>query len=379
MVRRRRESPLRRTNPSGKRVWVARWTDRHGRRQSAGTFDKQREAQTAIDAAYDAHYNAVAGPEMRVTVGGYAADWLRRHPRADRTARSYGNRVAQVLDVKLSGLPLKDWPMQDVRPREVTDLIDHMLREQKRAATGASVILATLSAMWRDGISDDATHYNPFRDVRVRATDPRVVKAPRKTRIYSWQQMHALAAAAPGVYGEPMIRMLSDCGLRLGEMLALERGDLRPAGCGDEDCPCPEVPHLHVARTAYDGVVEVGTKTTRGRAVEGRVAPVPDGLLVILRGLPARLDTRLLFPAARGGVWQNRYFYKDVWYPARLAVGLPDARPHEFRHAYVSLLRAGGVDPADLAAWTGHTVATATDVYTHSVGATAGLARTIVG
>lgn len=388
-MQRRHERPLRRVNPSGKTVWVARWTDRTGKRSSAGTFDVRGAcrnpsgladccAQHAIDAAYDR--DATPAPANIETVGGYAEKWTDRHPRSWRTDRTYNVRVAGVLNVKLAGRAFRDWFMADVRPREVVDLVDHMLREQGRAATGATAMLSALSAMWGDAIRDDVAHYNPFRDVSVRRNDPRIQKAPRRIRVWSWAQMHELAAAAPGVYGEAMCRALSDCGLRLGEMLPLERGDLRLSGCEDPECRAGDVPHVHVVRTVYQGRVESGTKTTRGKAVPGRVAPVPDRLAEILGGLPPRLDTRALFPSATGRVWQNNRFYKDVWYVARGAVpGMAGAVPHEFRHAWVSEMRAALVDPADAAEAGGHSVETATRHYTHALGRSFEAMREAVG
>jgi integrase len=366
-MKRRHERPLRRVNPSGKVVYVARWTDKHGKRTSAGTFDLRREAQDAIDAAYERDANP--GPDGLETVGGYASRWTDRHPRTDRTNASYGYRIASVLDVKLRGRAFRDWDLSDVTPREAVDLIDFMLREQGRAAAGALGVLSTLSAMWKDATKDGLVIYNPFRDATVRASDPRIVKPPRRLRLYTWEQMHAVAAKAPGVYGPAMVRTLSDCGLRLGEMLALERGDLRLNGCADPECRVGDYPHLHVVRTAYQGRVTPGTKTTRGRAGAGRAAPVGPVLADLLRALPPRLDTRLLFPAPRGRVWQNRSFYKEIWYVARATVdGMEHATPHEFRHAWVSRMRAAAIDVADVADAAGHTVETATAKYTHPLG-----------
>jgi hypothetical protein len=47
-------------------------------------------------------------------------------------------------------------------------------------------------------------------------------------------------------------------------------------------------------------------------------------------------------------------------------------------HSHVSLMRAAGVDPAHLASWTGHSVLTATTVYTHAVGDVSGVARAAI-
>ena len=64
---------------------------------------------------------------------------------------------------------------------------------------------------------------NAFKGVRVRGNDPRATKRSRKVPVYSFEQMHAFAAAA-GAH-EAMVRVLSDCGLWLGELLGLERRD----------------------------------------------------------------------------------------------------------------------------------------------------------
>ena len=98
-----------------------------------------------------------------------------------------------------------------------------MLRQQGRAAAGATAILRVLSAMAEDAIDDRCATVNPFKGVRLRAGDPRVSKPARATRIWTLDEMHRFATAA-GPRNEPMIRMLSDCGVRVGEMLALRRG-----------------------------------------------------------------------------------------------------------------------------------------------------------
>jgi integrase len=95
----------------------------------------------------------------------------------------------------------------------------------------------------------------------------------------------------------------------------------------------------------------------------------------MLDGMPKRLDAmvwrgenreRLLFPTPAGRVWVHQVFRRAVWLPGVALSGV-DARPHEFRHSNVSLLRAAGIDPADLAAVSGHSLETATKTYTHAL------------
>jgi integrase len=391
-VSRHHERPTKRVNPSGRVVWVARYTDRHGNRPSAGTFPVKGPckidpptgvccAQHAIWMAYERDRSLPTSGE--VTVGRYAETWLNGYPRSPRTNTNYEQRLRTVLDVAVEGRALRDWPMGEVRRRQINALVDHMLKVQGRARQGAVGILRVLSAMWADAATDEYVDGNPFYGLRIKASDPRIRKAPIESRVFSWKDMHAFAAAAAGVrtgkggpsdmdrwravYAEAMVRVLSDAGLRLGELLALEHGDVRPAGA----CDLPEcridVPHLHVLRTAHEGMTQPGTKTDHGQPGAGRAAPLGPALEARIRALPRRLDTRLLFPTPRGLVWRAGLFYREVWGPAQEAVGL-DCRPHEFRHSWVTLLRAAGINPDELAKAAGHTVATQHARYTHPQG-----------
>jgi integrase len=330
----RRESPVKRINPSGKTVWKARWTDPDGHRLSAGTFTTKREAQAAIDAAYEKQ--ATPAAEIPDAVGSYLEAWLVRYPRTERTNRTNAGRIRRVLAVKAEGRALADWPLRDLRRRHALELVDHMLREQGRASTGATNILRSLSAMAEDAITDELCDVNPFKGVRVRGNDPRATKARKQPTVLSWEQMHAFARAA-GEH-EPMIRMLADCGLRIGELFALRRAaqDLK-AGV------------FAVTGSAWEGEIMQDSREKR----HDRVGPIAPGALALLRAMPARIDTPWLFPTQTGKLWRINNFYRDVWRPAKAASGI-DCTPHDFRHSWVSNLAGAGLDEADLADVAGH-------------------------
>lgn len=368
---RRNEKPLRRATGAKVR-WVARYTDRDGKRKSAGTFAKEGPckkptgdgqccAQHAIWHAYETA--PVVGVEARVTVGAYYQGveprdgWLDRHPRPERTEMGYRGRVAAVLEVDVEGQPFAAWPLADLKRKHIARLVDVMLRDHGRAASGTRAVVSVLSSMFEDAITDDVMEMNPAVGVRISDRDPRVRKAKRERVLASWEQMHAFARAA-GPH-EVMVRLLSDCGLRLGEMLALQASD-------------DHRDFLVVERNAWHGVASPGTKQGKRREV-----PVPPGLRAVLDAYATPLRGPL-FPSPSGGVWHERSFYRVVWYPARRASGLM-LNPHDFRHSFVSHMRAAGVDPADLARASGQTVATATNIYTHSTGGTFDMMRKAVG
>lgn len=164
----------------------------------------------------------------------------------------------------------------------------------------------------------------------MRANDPRVSKRPRQVRVFNFEQMHDFATASARVrnpdhtcpsqlerwrrsYAETMLRCFSDCGLRLGEVLPLRRADLVDG-------------IFEIRRTAHDGVILPGTKTDHGEPDAGREVPCPPTLLQHISELPARIDTRLLFPTPTGRLWRERNFYCDVWKPMQIESGSMCAR-----------------------------------------------------
>lgn len=269
----------------------ARYSGPDGRRRSAGTFKSKREAQAAIDDAY-------RRPPVRDTVGQYARDWTTRYPRSERTDKTNRGRLAAVLDLRIEGQALRDWPLAELRRRHAGELVDRMLRDQGRAATGAANILRTLSAMAEDAITDELIGTNPFKGVRVRRNDPRASRPSRRPRVLTWAQMHELASAA-GRH-EPMVRMLGDCGLPVGELFALRRElqDLREGV-------------FEVRGSGWEGIVIESSETKE----HDRSGPIPPGCLERLREMPARIDSPWLFPTPTGRMWRVNNFYRDVGRP----------------------------------------------------------------
>jgi integrase len=362
----RRETPVAVDGKSGRR-WKARYTASDGRRLSAGTFklkgpcrkpvaDGQCCAQHAIDAAYGQEVE----PDPQ-TVGEYAATWMDRHPRSTQTSATHNRRLAVLLDAKVQGRALHDWPLRDLCRRHATDLVEVLLVEQGRAAEGARSVFRSLAAMMEDVVTDELLSANPFRGVRIRSNDRRVRKAPRTPTVFTFEQMHAFAVAAGPTY-EGMIRVMADCGLRLGEVCGLERRDF----CGD---------HLSLRGTAHaDGTFSEGDTDTKKHV---RAVPLPASTAALI--MP-RIDTTILFPTPTGKRWQQSYFHKRVWAAARqLCPDMANATPRDFRRSWVTNLRAAGIDVADLAKIAGHTVQTASNAYTLPLGRSDDAVRRAIG
>ena len=377
-----RSTPYKRTYTGGRVVWVSRYYGPDGEVHYAkppwngrrSTFERKGDAQRAIDEAL--LEPAVRSDEPQTLGEYFEGGWLRRHPRSERTNKTYSDRIGWALGVEIEGRPLSGWLFDELRRRHVHELLDHLLRVEGRSAEGARGILRAFSTMTEDAIGDDAAESNPFMGVRLRRSDPRVRKPPRRIRVWSFEEMREFAAAGraetrartrrpgdprnrgryrqkPSFYTrrdyEALLLTPALTGLRLGEFLGLRRGDYRDG-------------LLNLEYSSHDGrLVESSDQKNHERTV-----PVPESLGRLLDRLMAEdgEDEDPLFTTPRGKRWRERNFYREVWTPAKIASGM-DPTPHEFRHSYVTLLRAERIDDADLAEVAGHRIETMLSTYTH--------------
>lgn len=174
---------------------------------------------------------------------------------------------------------------------------------------------------------------------------------PKRVEVqtFALEELEAVGAElSPTLRAVPVFAALT--GLRPCEWMALGRADVdRRAGV------------VTVRRTVVEGVIKPYGKTDRSL----RAVPLPTRAAEALDEHPTRLDTRVLFPAARGGPLALSPFRHREWDPALRAAGLEHRSPYALRHTFASFSIAAGVSLFELSRLMGTSPAMLDRTYGH--------------
>jgi len=308
-------------HPAGStsKPWVVRWRDHEGR-QRGKRFPTERDARHfATDVERGVHQ-----PQAQSTLTVH--DWLRtwfdvhgvawakstRIQRADLVDRHIVPRLGHVRLSELGRPRVLEWRAEVRRSGATPATVNATVR----------VLSAALGAAVQDGVAP----VNPCLGLRPLPQQP-VRREPTPIN-----HVEAIRHLLPTPRDQLIVSLMAYCGLRPGEVYALEWADV-----GDRTL---------VVRRALgkDGVK--ATKTGRVRNV-----PIPtvvrDDLEAVDRAGP------LVVRGDKGGFLDHHNWATRVWRPATLSLGLR-VSPYSLRHTACSLWIAAGHTIMEVAAWMGH-------------------------
>jgi integrase len=345
-----------------RRRWVLDYRDAQGRRH-VPSFRTRAEAEEAwrLRVPTVSQRRAGRGLDPQLTLRDWAAQWLRQIAPPILKPRAYEPH-AEAMAAHIVPT-LGDWPLLELRRGVVRAfLIDRRQRGgvHGRPLAPGSVrkIYSALRACLQAAVEDEllaanvAVRLGGKRGLRLEPT-----KRERRQRIEARtpsreELLHFFRAVrhrrSAGWY--PLLLTYARTGLRLGEAIALEVGDLDLATAT-----------LHVRQACNRRTMALEEPKHGPRIIDLSLSPELQAVLrvhvhslkraALQRGQPL---TRWLFPSQAGLPIESTHVTHVV---ARLAAAAGLARPrspHDLRHAYASALVAAGAPIAYVQRQLGH-------------------------
>lgn len=251
-----------------------------------------------------------AASRSAVTVRDYAKAWLRDKPLARRSRESY----RYLLETRLDSTALADMPITDVTVADVREWFGAL---DASTPTARARAYEAVSSMFSSAVADDLLPANPCR---VKGAT-KVRRARSVTHIES-TDVEKLAAKMPANL-QAAVLIAAWCGLRFGELIALNRGDLAADG---------STVNVSKGLTRRAGVTEIGAPESE-TSIRVVVTP-PHIRTALVEHLAAHVADTPKAPLFTDTVGQRitEGKLRPHWHAAREAIGQSTLRFHDLRH-----------------------------------------------
>jgi integrase len=311
---------------------------------------RQAEAELARQVA--AHDAGTLVDPSKTTLTDYLQSWietaatLRLSP---KTAERYRQLIECQIVPYLGALPL-----QKLKPVHVANWHATLLKAGSHG--GGALTARTVGHAHRvlhKALADAAKYELLIRNPASLVSPPKVLG--EEVQILSADQVKAVLAAMRTTIIFPQVVVLLSTGMRRGELMGLQWGDL------DLEAGKLRVERA-VEKTKVYGLRIKAPKTRHGR----RMITLPAGAIEVLRQhRKAQIEIRLALGI--GGLPTEAFVFGTVegtprdpdritqdWKRFTAARGLPRVTLHALRHAHASALIAAGADPVTVSRRLGH-------------------------
>jgi integrase len=329
------------------------------RQVSRQGFRTKREAQAVLNDLM-LERELVRQPDVSVfgpTVGDYLEEWLARARVSVResTWAAYRNAVGHLVDGLAGG------SLRLLSPLEVERFEQQLLASGRSAKTVAnvhSVLHRALADAVRDGLVD--------RNVASLVSPPRAERPEMSTWTVAELKQFLRSVEGHRLYAAFVV--LATTGMRRGEVLGLQRGDVDLARA-----------ELSVRRAVgvVDGRIEIGPP--RSASSRRLVALDTTTTAVLADHLEQRSGPVWVFPGEGDGPL-NPASFSTTFERLVARAGVPRIRVHDLRHTYATIALRAGVHPAIVSERLGHSsIAVTIDLYSHAVPGLQSEAAGVVG
>jgi len=254
---------------------------------------------------------------------------------ATNTVRAYERDLRAHLSF------LRSQGLRDLRRVEESHLIVYLGRLRRSGAAPATVMrkLSAARGFYRHLLREEAIDSDPSANLpaaQLRRRLPSVLSVEEVTRLLAQPD----AGTQRGLRDRAMLELLYATGLRVSELLRLDRGDIN---------------------------FDLGLVRCLGKGSKERIVPVGAPALEAVRSyLSARGDAApALFLGNKGRHLTRVAFWRIVRRCARQAGIRTSISPHTLRHSFATHMLDGGADLRAIQELLGHASIATTQIYTH--------------
>jgi integrase len=334
-----------------------------GTREAAEKVRREIEARLALgDTAFLAENNNNQAP----TFDSYADQWIKDYARIEcktSTADGYEGVLRQYLRPRFGTKRLDEIKRNDIKAL-INDLVGKELsRNTVRNA------LCVIRGLFNQAIEEELLESNPAARLGrfTRSAKTAETKGVALTTREVQQFLKGSQEICPDYY--PLLLMAVRTGLRRGELVALQWGDLQLGGDGDHSDRFILVQHNYVRRE------HTTTKSKKARRVD--LSRELRRVLVDLRDkrlLEAYLagkndiSDELVFRSPEGAILDPDNLYHRIFLPVLAKAGIRKIRLHDLRHTFGSLLLQSGASIVYVKEQMGHSsIQVTVDTYGHLI------------
>jgi integrase len=349
------------TKGRGQPWWV--FISHNGKRTSRKIGDRQAAEKVASEIRAKLQLGKFGFEEKKPVpiFQEYAGKFLERYSQPEQHKESTQESYESVLRLHLYPT-LKNKPLDQITKEDVKDLISLKLDSGLSKST-VKLTKAYLSSILSEAVDDDIISMNPARSLGKKFMKVFNGKDPAKDiNPLTPIELKTLLDTVETHYTEhyPLFLLLARTGMRIGEALALQWGDVDFAGR-----------FITVSKSLVRGRIST-PKSGKARRVDvslqlldalkhHKLASKKKGLSLGLGDAPKYVFTDMMGGPIDKDNWRRRIFNK-----ALEKAGLRKIRIHDMRHTYATLRISKGDNISDVSKQLGHySVKLTLDVYYH--------------
>src|SRR6202165_1716403 len=330
-------------------------------RQVAQQVKRQLEAKLALG-----DLGVFASDEKAPTFGSYADKWLKSYARVEcktSTADGYEGVIKQYLRPRFGNRALDQIKRDDIKAM-ITDLIAKELsRNTVRNA------LCVIRGNFNDAIEAGIVEVNPAARLGrfTRTSKTGEIKGISLTSAEAEQFLEAAKEICAEYH--PLFLMALRAGLRRGELVALQWGDIQ---FGKDDYDTNRfmiVQHNYVRREHTTTKSKKSRRVDLSRELRRVLIELRDRRLLdaFLKG-KNDISDEFVFPSPEGSILDPDNLYHRYFQPVLAKAGLRKIRLHDLRHTFGSLLIQSGASIVYVKEQMGHSsIQVTVDTYGHLI------------